>query len=97
MKNINIENDIIPIGEFKANLSKWMKNIQHSDHPVIITQNGRPAGVLLSPREFDLLNYNQSLKSSVERGLQNIEDGQIYSTEELKSELANKRSLRTSK
>jgi len=96
MKQINIENDIIPIGEFKANLSKWMKNVNQSDQPVIITQNGRPAGVLLSPREFDALIYKNSFKSSVERGIQDIENERFYTTEELKSHLAKRRLVRDS-
>ncbi len=51
MKNMNVSKDIIPICEFKKGLSKWLKNIQNTGHPLIITKNGRPAGVLLSPYE----------------------------------------------
>jgi len=49
MKTISISNDIVPIAEFKTGISKWFKSIQKAGHPLIITQNGKPAGVLLSP------------------------------------------------
>ena len=48
MKTISISNDIVPIAEFKTNISKWFKTLQTSGHPLIITQNSKPAGVLLS-------------------------------------------------
>jgi prevent-host-death family protein len=51
MKPISIANDIVPIGEFKTSLSKWFNTVSKTGHPLIITQNGKPAGVLLSPKD----------------------------------------------
>jgi antitoxin YefM len=97
MKNINITNDIIPIGEFKTGLSKWIKNVQNSGHPLVITQNGRPAGVLLSPSEYDELVYKNQFIASVNKGLEDVENGNVYTTQELKEELNRRRELRNSK
>ena len=69
MKHLTISNDIIPIGEFRTSLSKWLKNVQDTGHPLIITQNGRPAGVLLSPSEYDKLIHRKLFIDSVNRGL----------------------------
>lgn len=96
MKNINISNDIIPINEFKTGLAKWFKNVQSSGHPLIITQNGRPAGVLLSPEEYDDLSYNKSFLKSINKGITDIENNNFYDTDELKSELNIARSKRIS-
>ncbi|WP_211341989.1 type II toxin-antitoxin system Phd/YefM family antitoxin [Chlorobaculum thiosulfatiphilum] len=57
MKEIRVSSDIIPLGEFKTGLSTCLKRVQTTGHPLIITQNGRPAGVLLSPEEYDKLVY----------------------------------------
>ncbi len=91
MKHLNISTDIVPIGEFKSSLSKWLKNIQNTGHPLVITQNGRPAGVLLSPSEYDELVYKRHFLDSVDRGLSDAESGNVYSTKELKKELDNRR------
>ncbi len=48
-------------GEFKINLSKWFKNVQNTGHPLVITQNERPAGVLISPSEYDELVHKKLL------------------------------------
>jgi prevent-host-death family protein len=97
MSKLNVSNDIIPIGEFKISLSKWLKNVQNTGHPLVITQNGRPAGVLISPSEYDELVHNKLFLNSVNRGLSDIESGNVYSTKELKEELKEKRSIRNSK
>lgn len=47
MKTLSIADDIVPVAEFKTSISKWLKSIQNTGHPLIITQNGKPAGVLL--------------------------------------------------
>ena len=94
MKKISIANDIIPVGEFKAGISKWLKNIQKTRHPLIITQNGRPAGVLLSPKEYDNIIHTKLFIDSVTRGISDAESGKVYSTKELKSEIKNYRASR---
>ena len=94
MKQFNISKDIIPISEFKSSLSKWLKNIQNTGHPLVITQNGRPAGVLLSPSEYDELVYQTHFLDSVKRGISDAESGNVYSTKELKKELGKRRQRR---
>jgi prevent-host-death family protein len=92
MKTLSISNDIVPIAEFKAGISKWFKSIQNAGHPLIITQNGRPAGVLLSPSDYDELVYKKSFLDSIGRGMANAESGKVYSTQELKAALIERRS-----
>ncbi|HAE87420.1 TPA: prevent-host-death protein [Candidatus Marinimicrobia bacterium] len=88
MKTISISKDIIPVGEFKKGLSKWLKAIRQSSHPVVITQNGRPAGVLLSPEEYDNLICTRHFIESVKRGLQDADTGETFTTRELRRKLS---------
>ena len=87
MKTISILNDIVPIAEFKAGISKWFKSIQKGGHPLIITQNGKPAGVLLSPADYDELVYKKAFLDSVGKGIADAESENVYSTKELKAAL----------
>jgi antitoxin YefM len=91
MKPISIASDIVPIAEFKAGISKWFKSIQKAGHPLIITQNGKPAGVLLSPGDYDELVYKKAFLDSVGKGILDAESGKVYSTKELKAELRERR------
>jgi len=87
MKALSVANDIIPIGEFKTKIAKWFKSIQETGQPLIITQNGRPAGVLLSPQEYDELIYRRSFLLSVDRGIDDAENGRLFTSEEVMSNL----------
>ncbi len=95
MKAINISQDIVPVGEFKSQISKWLKSIREKNHALVITQNGHPAGVLLTPEEYDRLIYNQKFADSIARGLRDVEERKTFSTDELREELQKSRNLCT--
>ncbi len=92
MKNILVANDIIPVGQFKSGLAKYLREIQNKRNSLIITQNGKPAGVLISPSEFDDLRQTKLFIDSISRGLSNSEKGEVFSTSQLISELQKTRS-----
>ncbi len=49
MRAIKVAEDIVPVGEFKGQAARWLRHAAETGHPVVITQNGKPAGVLVSP------------------------------------------------
>lgn len=87
MRNIVVSSDVIPVGQFKASLAKYLKEIQENKNSLIITQNGKPAGVLISPAEFDELRQTKLFIDSISRGLSDSEKGEKYTTSRLKKEL----------
>jgi len=91
MNEINISNDIIPVGQFKSNLAKYMKEIQMNRNPLIITQNGKPTGVLISPSEFDKYLQTKLFINSIARGLTDTEKGDVFTTARIKKELQKRR------
>ncbi len=91
MKNILVAHDIIPVGQFKSGLAKYLKEIQNNGNSLIITQNGKPAGVLISPSEFDALRQTKLFIDSISRGLSNSEKGEVLSTSQLRRELQKRR------
>jgi antitoxin YefM len=87
MRAMSISKDIIPIGQFKTGLSRWFKNVRESGQPLVITQNGKPAGVLLSPAEYDDLVYKKAFLESVQRGIADADSGRLFDTLEVKAEI----------
>lgn len=75
--SIHVSEDIVPIAEFKAHLSRLVRELQGRSRPVVVTQNGRPAAVVLSPDEFDRLSYRARFVESVSEGLEDIEAGRV--------------------
>ena len=87
MKEVQISDGIVPLGEFKAQAAKLLKRIGESGQPMVITQNGRPAGVLLSPREYDRIQERQRFLESIAAGLADVESGRTMNTTELRERL----------
>jgi prevent-host-death family protein len=83
MKPISIQDDIIPIGEFKTHASRIMRGLREHRRHVVITQNGRPAGVLITPEDYDRLMERERFVAAVHQGLAESEAGQTISDEEV--------------
>jgi prevent-host-death family protein len=88
MKPMRISEGIVPIGEFKAQAARWLRRVADTSQAVVITQNGRPAGVLMAPAEFDRLQERQRFLESIAAGLADAEGGRLMSTQELSEKLA---------
>ena len=77
MKSLLIAENILPLGEFKSQASRVLREMKASRRPVVITQNGRPAAVLVAPEEFDRLQEQALFITAVQRGLAESEAGQV--------------------
>ena len=93
MKTLKISKDVVTLAEFKSQAATLLERISTSSQPLLITQNGKPAGVLLSPAEFDRIQEQESARfiASVNRGIQDAEDGKVLTSVQSKSRLGLKR------
>ncbi|WP_394754221.1 type II toxin-antitoxin system Phd/YefM family antitoxin [Crenothrix sp.] len=83
MTNLQISEDILPLGQFKTHASQLLKSINTNNRTIIITQNGKPAAVVLSPNEFDRLNTQARFISAVQQGLNDEQAGRVFDDDEL--------------
>jgi prevent-host-death family protein len=79
--------DIIPIAELKANMSEIVRELDQRPRPLVITLNGKPAAVVMSPREYDRLSYQARFIDSVAAGLSDVQAGRTFDGEEAVAEL----------
>ncbi len=77
----------MPIAHLKANLSEVIRGLETRPRPVVITLNGKPAAVVMSPREFDRLTSHQRVVDAVDQGLADIEAGRSRDGEAVFDEL----------
>ncbi|MEK6303534.1 MAG: type II toxin-antitoxin system Phd/YefM family antitoxin [Acidobacteriota bacterium] len=77
MRDINVSEGIVPLGEFKTRASKIIRELDGSDEPLVITQNGRPAAVLMSPAAFQELREQHEIALAVAEGLADSEAGRV--------------------
>ena len=87
MKPLHFSEDIVPIGELKTQTSRVLRKLKDSHRPVVITQNGRPAAVLISPEDFDRMREKDRFMAAVQQGLADAEAGRLFDSEEVDREL----------
>ncbi len=88
MNQINISEDILPIGEFKAHASQVLRRLQNQRRPIVITQNGKPSAVLVSPEEFDTMREGQRFVEAIHHGLSDSEADRLVDDDIVCRELA---------
>ena len=87
MKSLHVSDDILPIAEFKTHASQVVRRLHTDKRPIVITQNGKPAAVLLRPEEFDRLAWHARFTEAVEEGLRDSEAGRLVEDEDLDRDL----------
>jgi prevent-host-death family protein len=80
---LQVAEDIVPIADLKAHLSKKIRDLRACRRPIVITQNGKAAAVLLAPEEFDRLNSQAQFIAAVREGLADSDSGRVISDAEL--------------
>ena len=78
MRAVRVSQDITPVSDFKAQAADWLKRVADTGQPLVITQNGRAAGVLMSPAQFDLLTERARFLEAVDAGLADSDAGRVH-------------------
>src|SRR4051812_37445860 len=79
--------DIMPIAELKANMSEVVRGLHERPRPLVITLNGKPAAVVMSPREYDQLAYRSRFVDAINEGLADARAGRVVDGDEAVAEL----------
>ena len=82
---------ILSVSEAKMKLSGLIDTVNATDEEVMITKNGRPAAVLVSPEEFESLKEtiavrsDSSLMKEIKKGLRTLKArrAKVFTLEEL--------------
>lgn len=80
---LQVSEDIVPIGELKAHLSEKIRDLRGRKRPLVVTQNGKAAAVLLAPEEFDRLSAQARFVAAVNEGLADLDAGRVISDDEV--------------
>ncbi|MBZ5637583.1 MAG: type II toxin-antitoxin system Phd/YefM family antitoxin [Acidobacteriia bacterium] len=70
--------NIIPVTDLRKDAAAAIKRLQASKQPVVITQRGRAAAVLLSMEEYERGEHERQLLRLIARGEQEIAIGKGF-------------------
>lgn len=63
MTRIMVMSDTFSLAQVKARLSEMVDRVEHTQDRIVVTRNGRPAAVLISPDELSALEDTLELLS----------------------------------
>jgi prevent-host-death family protein len=80
MNSIDVKN-ILPLTDFRNQMKKYLKELEVSQKPIILTQHGKSAAVLLSAEAFQKMQDEIEFLKKIAHGLDDYKQGHIYSAD----------------
>ena len=77
---------IVPVTDLRQDAAAVLKRLQSSSEPLVITQRGRAAAVLLSLDAYERSQHERELLRLLARGEQEISEGKGYSMDQVLQE-----------
>jgi len=78
--------NIIPISDLRQDAAKVLKRIRDSKEPIVITQRGRAAAVMLSVEAYERSERDRELLHLLAKGEKEIEAGKGYDLDSVLAE-----------
>jgi len=78
--------NIIPVSDLRQDTAKVLKQLKGSREPLIITQRGRAAAVMLSVEAFNRYEHDKELLRLLAKGEREIETGNGHDLEAVLAE-----------
>jgi len=88
MRRVDLNQDIRPLSEFRANAASFVQQVHKTKRPLVITHRGRSAAVLIDVLEYETLIEKLELLQDVQ-----IAENQLKEGKGLKHEVAKKQVL----
>jgi len=80
-------NDIKPVSEFRANAAELIEQVRTTRRPLVLTQRGHSAAVVLDPSEYERMVEEIELLSDIHTAVKQIESGEGVTNLQAKAEL----------
>ncbi|PHR54907.1 MAG: prevent-host-death family protein [Arcobacter sp.] len=84
MQRIKISQDIRSMSEFRSGIASFMKQVHDTKRPLIITQHGKGAAVLLDVNEYELMQEKIELLQDLQLSMSQINNGEGISHQNAK-------------
>lgn len=86
-RRLKTNSDIKPVSEFRANAAELIEQVRSSGRPLVLTQRGHSAAVLLDVDEYERMVEEIELLSDVHTSLQQLQAGEAVANRDAKAEL----------
>ena len=84
MQRIRIDQDIRSMSEFRTGIASFLKQVHDTKRPLVITQHGKGAAVLLDVGEYETMQEKLELLKDIQISVSQLENGEGILHEEAK-------------
>ena len=84
MQRLRIDQDIRSMSEFRTGIASFLKQVHDTKRPLIITQHGKGAAVLLDVGEYEAMQGKLELLKDIQISIGQLENGEGIAHNEAK-------------
>lgn len=85
--NLSLTKDIEPLSEFRKKSADFVKRLKKEKQPIILTQHGKSAAVLIDVSEYERFTRKIELLEDLLEAKQQVEQGKTYTMDEAKQRI----------
>lgn len=87
MQSLKLDEDIRPLSEFRAGVASFVKHVNETRRPLVLTQRGRGVAVVVDIREFEAMREKLALLEDISRAEAQLAAGKGIPHEEVKARI----------
>ena len=93
MQRIQLDEDIRPLSEFRANVASFIDKVRKTKRPLVITQRGKSAAVMMDVAEYESLIDKLDLLTDIQIAESQLQKGEGIDHENAKDQILKKLKL----
>ena len=74
MQRIVLDKDIRSLSDFRSNVSIFLNQVHNTKRPIVITQHGKSAAILLDVSEYEKMVEKLELIQDIETAIKQIDE-----------------------
>ncbi len=75
------------LADFQNNMNEYLKDLKKNKTPIVLTENGKTAAVLLSAEKFQEMQDQIDFMRKVAQGIEDYKNDRVHSVDETFAEL----------
>ncbi len=87
MQKLKFDQDIKPLSEVRNGMASFIKQVHETKRPLIITQRGKSAAVLIDVYEYELMQEKIDFLADIRTSLNQLNKGEGISHENARKKL----------
>ena len=90
MQRIQLTEDIQPLSEFRANVASFIEKVRQTKRPLVITQRGKSAAIMMDVVEYEKLIDKLELLTDIQIAESQLKKGEGITHKEAKNKILGK-------